>query len=239
MTASLENFDDLLGEYIALSRQYARVQERCSQTVAALRAEVATLQAEQMRLRAAVIQRDTALALAREDQAALHASIPGLPKRAVLAQRVDLLKQRVQSLMRERLHWQWHSARPSAAHTPRVLAPRELQNKSVLCLGDTQHAVAARQVVESAGGQVLSYATADTENLAVLEASLIAADLVICQTGCLSHGAYWRVQDHCKRTGKTCVMVDQPQVVQLVRSPNTSHLAPSTASHTTSLLEDV
>jgi len=157
---------------------------------------------------------------------------------------VDLLKQRVQSLMRERLHWQWHQERkPSPAADRPALTPRELQNKAVLCLGDTQHAVAARQVVESAGGQVLSYATADTENLAVLEASLIAADLVICQTGCLSHGAYWRVQDHCKRTGKTCVMVDQPQVVQLVRSPNTSHLAPSTASHTAShtasLLEDV
>ncbi|MFZ4284780.1 DUF2325 domain-containing protein [Variovorax sp. HJSM1_2] len=225
MTASPENFDELLGEYIALSRQYARVQERCSQTVAALRADVAKLQAEQMRLRAAVIQRDTALALAREDQAALHAKLPGLPKRVVLAQRVELLKQRVQSLMRERLHWQWHGARTTTPQAAQALTPRELQNKSVLCLGDTQHAVAARQVVESAGGQVLSYATADTENLAVLEASLIAADLVICQTGCLSHGAYWRVQDHCKRTGKTCVMVDQPQVVHVVRGHEATLLA--------------
>ena len=50
-----------------------------------------------------------------------------------------------------------------------------------------------------------------------LEASLEAADLVICQTGCMSHGDYWRVQDHCKRTGKLCMQVDQPDGVQIVR----------------------
>ena len=50
-----------------------------------------------------------------------------------------------------------------------------------------------------------------------LEASLRAADLVICQTGCLSHGAFWRVQDHCRRTGKACVLVEQPGAVRIVR----------------------
>lgn len=50
-----------------------------------------------------------------------------------------------------------------------------------------------------------------------LEASLQAADLVICQTGCLSHGDYWRVQDHCKRSGKVCMLVDQPDRMHIVR----------------------
>lgn len=45
-----------------------------------------------------------------------------------------------------------------------------------------------------------------------------AADLVICQTGCVSHGAYWRVHEHCRRTGKQCVLVDQPQAMHFVRS---------------------
>lgn len=53
-----------------------------------------------------------------------------------------------------------------------------------------------------------------------LEASLEAADLVICQTGCLSHGDYWRVQDHCKRSGKPCMLVDQPDRVQIMRIAN-------------------
>jgi hypothetical protein len=43
-----------------------------------------------------------------------------------------------------------------------------------------------------------------------LDSSLAAADLVICQTGCISHDEYWRVQDHCRRTGKPCILVDQP-----------------------------
>jgi hypothetical protein len=50
-----------------------------------------------------------------------------------------------------------------------------------------------------------------------LESTLRAADLVICQTGCLTHRDYWRVQDHCKRTGKACVMVEQPDAVRIVR----------------------
>lgn len=42
---------------------------------------------------------------------------------------------------------------------------------------------------------------------------------MICQTGCMSHGAYWRVQDHCRRTGKPCVMVGQEeaQPIRIVR----------------------
>lgn len=51
----------------------------------------------------------------------------------------------------------------------------------------------------------------------LLEDSLHAADLVICQTGCISDGAYWRVKDHCKRTGKTCLLVDQPTALRVVR----------------------
>lgn len=50
-----------------------------------------------------------------------------------------------------------------------------------------------------------------------LEHSLRCADLVICQTGCASHGAFWRVEDHCKRTGKTCVLVEQPGALRIVR----------------------
>jgi hypothetical protein len=56
-----------------------------------------------------------------------------------------------------------------------------------------------------------------TDDLIALEESLVAADLVICQTGCLSHNAYWRVQDHCRRTGKPCVLVSEPEAVRIVR----------------------
>ncbi|MFM2054312.1 MAG: hypothetical protein RL456_2349, partial [Pseudomonadota bacterium] len=38
-----------------------------------------------------------------------------------------------------------------------------------------------------------------------------------CQAGCVSHGAYWRVKDHCRRTGKPCVFVERPSASGLVR----------------------
>jgi hypothetical protein len=40
------------------------------------------------------------------------------------------------------------------------------------------------------------------------DSAAVAADLVICQTGCLGHGSYWREQDHCRRTGQHCVLAD-------------------------------
>lgn len=64
-------------------------------------------------------------------------------------------------------------------------------------------------------------------NAQALEASLVAADLVICQTGCLSHGDYWRVQDHCRRTGKACVIVEQPDAIRIMRLHRTADPANS------------
>jgi hypothetical protein len=108
-------------EHRALLAQYGEIQKRCSTVIAAQAAEIARLQAQAVRLRAATMVRESALAWERED------------------------RQRV-------------------------------------------------------------------------EVSWVAADLVICQVGCVSHDAYWRVQDHCRRTGKQCVLVDQPLALQLVRS---------------------
>jgi hypothetical protein len=51
----------------------------------------------------------------------------------------------------------------------------------------------------------------------VLQASLAAADLVICQTGCISHNAYWKVKDFCKRTGKRCIFVENPSTSSFAR----------------------
>src|SRR3990167_10019608 len=65
--------DPLPAEHAALCREYAAVQERCSRVIAQQRAEIERLQAQTVRLRAAVIVRDTALALAREDHARIVA----------------------------------------------------------------------------------------------------------------------------------------------------------------------
>ncbi|WP_308417324.1 DUF2325 domain-containing protein [Chitinimonas koreensis] len=79
-----------------------------------------------------------------------------------------------------------------------------------------QHAGRQPDPVTEAAAGVLDR-DAEVDDPAALEASLVAADLMICQTGCLSHGEYWRVQDHCKRTGKACVLVEAPQALRIVR----------------------
>jgi hypothetical protein len=89
----------------------------------------------------------------------------------------------------------------------------------VLCVGEPgTGANVARRVVEMAGGRFLHHGGEDGQDGSALEASLVAADLVICQTGCVSHDAYWRVQDHCRRTGKPCVMVGE-KVSETVLKP--------------------
>lgn len=204
MNHALNDFERLQREHLLLCRQYGALQKRCTEQLDAQRAEIRQLQAELMQTRAAVVVRDTALAFAREDQAQLQASIPGLPKRQVLTRRVETMSNRIQELMRECLYWRWQ-VRPQEvpASTPQYMA-------------------AESESAYAAGNSAAESQTAGSvDDLADLEASLVAADLVICQTGCLSHGDYWRVQDHCKRTGKACVVAAQPDSVRIVRIHST------------------
>ena len=46
---------------------------------------------------------------------------------------------------------------------------------------------------------------------------LTEADLVICQTACIGHGAYWQVEEHCRRTGTPCMLVERPGSVRIVQ----------------------
>jgi Uncharacterized protein conserved in bacteria (DUF2325) len=217
-------------EHRVLLDAYGRAQARCSAQLARQAARITQLEAQLMRTQAKVVMRDTQLALVREELAALGAAAPGLPTRVRLARRVEWLSERVQDLMRELLRLQWvpaPSALPQPSRSAAPLQPEllaELREKSVLCVGQDLGQAAggvyvAQRAIEQAGGRFLHHAGAGdgAEDAAALEASLVAADLVICQTGCVSHDAYWRVHDHCRRTGKQCVLVDQPQAMHFVR----------------------
>ena len=224
MSLPPDDVDDRRGlahEHQALLVQYGRVQTRCSEVIAAQAREIESLKAQTMRLRAAVMQRDTALAVVRQDHADLQAAIPGLPRRVLLARRVEALVGRLQDLMRERLRWQQRHTASAGATFPLAVADADLRAKSVLCVGpDAPAAISTQRQVELAGGQFLHHDgdLQDSRHSAALDASLKLADLVICQTGCVSHNAYWRVQDHCTRTGKPCVLVGEPQAMFFVRS---------------------
>ena len=219
------NEDAIAREHRVLMGEYGRAQARCSAQLAAQAARIAQLESELMRARAQVVIRDTRLALARDELAELAASVPGLPSRARLARKVEWLGERVQDLMRELLRLQWLPA-PSVVPVPAL--PADVREKAVLYVGnyanlapgqDAGGAHVAQQAIEQAGGRFLHHAGGGdgADDVAALEAGLVAADLVVCQTGCVSHDAYWRVHDHCKRTGKQCVLVDQPQAMHFVR----------------------
>ncbi|WP_354445602.1 DUF2325 domain-containing protein [Ottowia thiooxydans] len=91
---------------------------------------------------------------------------------------------------------------------------REERRKLMAAIGDwPEHEIQALQEQASTLAPLHTHAS-DSD---WLEDSLRSADLVVCQTGCISHGDYWRVEDHCKRTGKTCVLVEQPGALRIVR----------------------
>jgi len=104
MKLSSNDVEHLIGEHHTLLRHHGRSQARCSELVRAQAAAIHRLEAQAMRLRAAVIVRDTALAWAAEQRAEWEAAVPGLPRRIALARRVEALLARVQDLMRERWH---------------------------------------------------------------------------------------------------------------------------------------
>lgn len=190
-------------EFLALCRQLGDAQQRCSTAMQAQARQIEALTAEVVRLRGAVIVRDTRLALARDELEQLRAASPGLPRRQAMARHISLLAERITSLSRECLRWRQAAGQGAAllATGPSAQIPQ----------------MPPVQMEQHASGHLPSHAQAGAGDViggAGLDASLAAADLVICQTGCISHDDYWRVQDHCRRTGKPCILVDQPLAVR-------------------------
>jgi hypothetical protein len=102
-----------------------------------------------------------------------------------------------------------------------VVVERHLGNRTVLCVGGRVRSITeVRSLIEGAGGQFAYHDGGFENNLHQLDSTLAAADLVICQTGCISHNAYWRVKTHCKRTGKRCVFVEAPGRAGLLKHLN-------------------
>ncbi len=203
-------------EFLALCRQLGGAQQRCSDAMQAQARQIEALTAEVVRLRGAVVVRDTRLAFVREELEQLRATSPGLPHRQAMARHIGLLAERITTLSRECLRWRQAAAAGQAAG---VSASRQCDGAVVSGMepvmqvppvpsarGSDSHAAQHAQAGEGA-------ACEECRNTA-LDASLAAADLVICQTGCISHDDYWRVQDHCRRTGKPCILVDQPLAVR-------------------------
>ncbi|MEZ0246410.1 MAG: DUF2325 domain-containing protein [Methylophilaceae bacterium] len=90
---------------------------------------------------------------------------------------------------------------------------QRLLGRTVLCVGGRVDAIPHfRSLVQLRGGEFMHHDGGKEENIGRLEAVISAADAVICQTGCISHNAYWRVKEQCKRTGKPCSFVGNPSL---------------------------
>ena len=226
--ADINKFNAIVADNTRLERDLARLQERCN----ALAQEKA-LDAERheqllMSARAATIARDGDLQTLRAELARLQASVPDLDTRERMAERIAQMETRelalraqVAELKALRTNAPEAETAPEPAPEPvavPVAMPVRLENRAVLCVGGRSSSVPIyRNMIERVGAQFAHHDGGLEDSSSQLDASLAAADLVICQTGCISHSAYWRVKDHCKRHGKRCVFVDNPSVSSLAR----------------------
>jgi hypothetical protein len=193
-----------------------------------------------MRVRAELLRTATELQLQREQLAAQEQAAPGLRERMALAQENRQQNEQIQHLQRALQQAQQDAERQrqraeeaeshigqlrsrglTEAAPPACSAAPQLCKRSVLCVGGRTASVPIyRQVIEHTGARFLHHDGGEEDNASQLDATLAAADLVICQSGCISHNAYWRVKDHCKRTGKQCVFVETPSRAALERALN-------------------
>ena len=242
--ADQQRLDALADENAVLAHELARAQSRSSRLLAERAAQIEALQAEHLRLRGELLARDTQLVALGEALQRLEGARP--PPDPHLAEQLRRQQERIARLQqalqaaRQRLADPRHRAITPAASLPppaagrdqpapaaTLPAPPALQQRAVLCVGGRQAVVPIyRQLVERTGGRFLHHDGGEEDAAARLEASLAAADLVICQTGCISHDAYWRVKDHCKRHGKRCLFVDKPSATSLQRALDRIDRAP-------------
>jgi len=213
----------------AHERELHQLRLRHRQLQSERHAESEQQQALLMRTRAESIGKDSVVAALRAELAELQQTVPDLAARVGLTQRVAELEERNRQLVRQLGESRSLRVLAEAAPEPEPIRaaedagpaamPIRLHAKSVLCVGGRDGSVSQyRELVEQHGGRFSHHDGGREDNARLLDASLAAADLVICQAGCISHNAYWLVKDHCKRTGKRCVYVDKPSVASFAKS---------------------
>ena len=237
-----ERFDELIDENAVLARELGAAQQRSTRQAADHARQLEHYQATCMQLRAELIGRDTLLSQLREQMQALEDAAPDLRSRFELARDNQRQLAEVRELQRTVSRWQQEADRQrrraeeaAAQIAQRTASPpntnglaqpllADLSNRAVLCVGGRAASVPVyRRLIERTGGRFLHHDGGDEESPGMLDATLAAADLIICQTGCISHDAYWRVKNHCKRTGKRCLFVEIPSRTGLARALATAH----------------
>ncbi|RSZ57609.1 DUF2325 domain-containing protein [Massilia atriviolacea] len=226
---------ELQEENAAMAAELAQSQQRHVRTLADKARELEQVQAQLMAARAELVARESKVAFLQADMAELAASVPDLEARTRLKQKLDEAAQRLSARdaqlaqLRQQLAASTRqldalqAARPADAavceeDAAEAIAAAQLVDKTLLCVGGRSASVASyRCMTEEAGARFAHHDGGQEHGADLLDANLAAADLVICQTGCISHNAYWRVKEHCKRTGKQCVFVENPSSTSFSR----------------------
>jgi hypothetical protein len=183
----------------------------------------------------ALALRDVMVRQLQEENLALRSEIPELADRQQLQQRLLAAEERIRLMIdrekekdveRERelvrlrdfaryaeetieaLSADEASATELLARQQEATNDQNFLGKCVLCVGGRPGSVNSyREVVEQSGGRFMHHDGGLEESKHRIDAALSAADIVICQAGCISHNAYWRVKEQCKRSGKLCMFV--------------------------------
>lgn len=246
----VQRFDALAAANDMLTRELTEVQQRAQRAADEQARRSELQQAEILQLRAQLISRDTTAAALREQLNAATADGTldharrrrdteresqqrQALERALQKARYELDRQRLRADELAALLAQRESRALAAADVPTPAeTPPQLSERSVLCVGGRPASVPVyRELIERTGGRFMHHDGGDEDNVTKLDATLAAADLVICQAGCISHGAYWRVKEHCKRTGKRCVFVETPSAAGLKRALAELQPAPAGSEH--------
>jgi len=238
--ADLQRLQALMDKNAGLTRELASAQQRITELASDSAGRIKLLQEQVLQLRTEVINRDSRLVSLQQQLNALEASVPDLACRTQQAEELARQTQHIQELERALQQAQQDNERNNRlietqaaelrrqALQPDIPAtdtgntppkPAHLEHRAVLCVGGRTASVPQyRDIIESVGARFAHHDGGEEESLTKLDTTLAAADLVICQTGCISHNAYWRVKDHCKRTGKQCLFVENPGSASLKRA---------------------
>ncbi len=232
----------VVAENGVLARELGSAQARCSAVIAEKAREVQAMQARLLDLETQLLAHTRAADLQAQRLAALQAVLSAQEGGERAVQRLTAAQARIAKLEADNRALR-QAAREAARAEPDAPCERQcpqaaadtaplhdmrqlhpdvaaagLEDKRILCVGGRNGSIATyRSAVERVGGRFQHHDGGLEDGLLTLESSLLGADLVICQTGCISHNAYWRVKDHCKRTGKQCLFLDNASVSSLWR----------------------
>lgn len=233
--------NDVLDEHLRLSEELELTQQRLQTARHNHARDMARLQADMVLLRGELIRAQTERDQALMQWQTLKDCEPGLLDRQTLADTNAHLLAHNRQLRRELAQVEQAQARSAAAFLGASCPSQvvdagdavcaiakaagnpnttlRLANRAVLCVGGRTAGVPVyRDVIEQKGARFLHHDGGDEERVAQLGNHLHAADVVICQVGCISHDAYWRVKEHCKRTGKPCLFVESSSRSALERA---------------------